>query len=142
MRLIQRLFGPVVLIAILGACSPYHDLKNGSGLLGGGFKDQEVSPGLFGILVKSDVALWTNRDSVHATWSRRAHELCGGDYVELASQELDETLKPVNSEVLRDHVTRRIAFALCASSKLSQQEALDVIDRLGLLPSPPRTAPM
>ena len=84
---------------------------------------------MFGILVKSNAALWTNNDAVHATWSRRAHELCGGDYVELASQELDETLKPINSEVLRDHVTSRLAFALCASSKLSQQEALDVINR-------------
>jgi hypothetical protein len=127
-----------VLIALLVGCSPYHDLKNGSGLLGGGFKDQEVSPGLFGILVKSNAALWTNRDAVHATWSRRAYELCSGDYVELASQELDETLKPINSEVLRDHVTSRIAFALCASSRLSQQEALGVIERLGLLPAPPR----
>ncbi|MCE7949623.1 MAG: hypothetical protein DYH18_00775 [Xanthomonadales bacterium PRO7] len=92
--------------------------------------------------MKSDAALWTNRDAVRATWSRRAHELCGGDYVELASQELDETLKPINSEVLRDHVSSRIAFALCKSSKLSQQEALDVIERLGMLPPPPRAAPM
>lgn len=138
MRLIPRLCGPLVL-ALLGGCSPYHDLKNGSGLLGGGFKDQEVSPGLFGILVKSNAALWTNNEAVHATWSRRAHELCGGDYVELASQEFDETLKPINSEVLHDHVTSRIAFALCASSKLSQHEALDVINRLGLLPAPTRT---
>jgi len=142
MRLILGLYGPVALIALLGGCSPYHDLKNGYGLLGGGFKDQEVSPGLFGILVKSNAALWTNRDAVHVTWSRRAQELCGGEYIELASQELDETLKPINSEVLRDHVTSRIAFALCASSKLSQQEALDVIKGLGLLPAPPRSAPM
>jgi hypothetical protein len=142
MHLIPRICGSIALVAFLCACSPYHDLKNGSGLLGGGFKDQEVSPGLFGILVKSNVALWTNRDAVHDIWSRRAHELCGGDYIELASQELDETLKPINSEVLRDHVTSRIAFALCTSSKLSQQEALDVIERLGLLPAPPRIAPM
>jgi hypothetical protein len=125
----------------LASCSPYHDLKNGSGLLGGGFKDQEVAPGLFGVLVKSNALLWTNRDAVHATWSRRAYELCAGDYVELAAQELDETLKPLNSEVLRDHVTSRIAFAQCASSKLSQQEALDVIERLGMLPASPRMAP-
>jgi hypothetical protein len=123
--------------ALLCACSPYHDLKDGRPLLGGGFKDQEVGHGLFGIMVKSNVSLWRTSDAVHETWMKRADELCGGkSYVELASQDSEDELQPT-SGAIRDVTTTRIGFALCAYSELSQEQALGIIGNLGLLPRKP-----
>jgi hypothetical protein len=127
----------IVVAALLCACSPYHDLKDGRPLLGGGFKDQEVGHGLFGIMVKSNVSLWKTHDAVHETWMKRADELCGGKgYVELASQDSEDELQPT-SGAIRDVITTRIGFALCSYSELSQEQALSIIADLGLLPRKP-----
>src|SRR5436305_1631674 len=96
----MRLSLAAIAACLLCACSPYHDLKDGHTILGGGFKDQEVAPGLFGIMVKSNASLWTTHDAVHETWIKRANELCGPDaYVELAAQDLEQPLPAVSGPV-------------------------------------------
>jgi hypothetical protein len=136
---VKSLLRGAVLACVLCACSPYHDLKDGRSILGGGFKDQEVAPGLFGIMVKSNASLWTTHDAVHETWSKRAAELCAPDgYTELAAQDLENELPSTTGGALHDVVTTRIAFALCTRSALTAAQATEVISGLGFLPKSER----
>lgn len=63
---------------VLGGCSSTHNLKtDGNNLLGGGFYEEELRPGLFKLTARSNQSLWPNLKAARETWTLRAEQLCG-----------------------------------------------------------------
>lgn len=107
-------------------CASQHDLARGPGAWGGGVYLEELRPGLHYIVVKSNVAPWTNREAVAAQWQREASKLCGGGYGVLRVREqVEEHLAPLPLVVmsLPYLVTVRTGYALCASADLTTESA-------------------
>ncbi|MEO9944853.1 hypothetical protein [Paraglaciecola sp.] len=74
MKLIRCLF----CFLILTSCtSSYHNnQEQGENPFGGGFSDFKVDDGLFSIISKTNYAPWTDFPAAHATFTKRAMELC------------------------------------------------------------------
>ncbi|OGP04204.1 MAG: hypothetical protein A2Z93_15750 [Curvibacter sp. GWA2_64_110] len=63
---------------VLGGCASTHNLKtDGNNLLGGGFHEEELRPGLFKLTARSNQSIWPNFSAAHTTWTQRADQLCG-----------------------------------------------------------------
>lgn len=72
-----------LVVAGLAGCASTHDLSKGSNMLGGGYKQEEMGPGLFYIYARSNHAPWTNLEAARTTWRTGAERAC-------ASAEYDE----------------------------------------------------
>lgn len=115
----------------LSACTSTHDLGEGPSALGGGVYREALQGGLYYIVVKSNVAPWTNRDSIAQQWHREADRLCGdGGHRDLRVEDLvdDEGSRQAWFVSVPYLITVRRGYALCASSTLSAEEALRLID--------------
>lgn len=122
------LFGSALALA---ACTSTHDLGEGPSALGGGVYREALRPGLYYIVVKSNVAPWTNRDATAQQWQREANLLCGdGRHQDLRVEDLvdDEGSRQAWFVSVPYLITVRRGYALCASSTLSAAEALRLID--------------
>lgn len=118
---------------VLGACTSTHELASGPSVLGGGVFHEEVSPGLHYIVVRSNVAPWRNQDAVDQQWRREANHLCGGAHEDLHMESrVDEEMPPMQAFFIRLPylVTSTKGYALCATSGLSHESALRVIEAL------------
>lgn len=119
-----------VALAVVG-CASTHDLAQGPNVWGGGVYREQVRPGLHHIVVKSNVAPWTNRDTVAAQWQAEAHRLCGGGHRALRVEDLvEEEHAPmfVLGFSLPYLITVRRGYALCDSSGLAVEDAERIID--------------
>lgn len=115
----------------LAACTSTHDLGEGPSALGGGVYREALQPGLHYIVVKSNVAPWTNRDAIAQQWQREADHLCGaGRHQDLRVEDLvdDEGARQAWFVSVPYLITVRRGYALCASSALSAGEALRLIE--------------
>lgn len=115
----------------LAACTSTHDLGEGPSALGGGVYREALQPGLHYLVVKSNVAPWTYRDAIAQQWRREADRLCGdGRHQDLRVEDLvdDEGARPAWFVSVPQLITVRRGYALCASSALSVEEALRLID--------------
>lgn len=112
-----------ILLTSLAACASKHDLTQGSNMLGGGYKQDELGPGLFYLYARSNHAPWTNYEAARATWRNGAEKACGSaDYDELSIRESERDTGLQNSGGVRYLVTERTGFAKCDSTTLSSQE--------------------
>jgi hypothetical protein len=117
-------------LAVAG-CASTHDLAQGPNVWGGGVYREQVQPGLHYIVVKSNVAPWTNRDAVAAQWQQEAVRLCGGGHRALRVQDLvEEEREPMSLAVLSLPylITVRKGYALCETAQLSIDSAERILD--------------
>jgi hypothetical protein len=115
----------------LAACTSTHDLGEGPSALGGGVYRETVQPGLHYIVVKSNVAPWTNQDAIAQQWQREADRFCGaGRHQDLRVEDLvdDEGARHAWFVSVPYLITVRRGYALCASASLSTEQALRLID--------------
>lgn len=115
----------------LAACTSTHDLGEGPSALGGGVYRETLQEGLYYLVVKSNVAPWANRDAIAQQWRREADGLCGdGRHQDLRIEDLvdEEGARQALFISLPYLITVRRGYALCASSTLSVEKALRLID--------------
>lgn len=112
---------------VLVGCASTHDLAVGPSAWGGGVYREELQPGLYYIVVKSNVAPWTNHATVSAQWQAEADRLCGSaGYHALRTEVLvEEAMEPMQLlfVTLPYLVTVRLGYALCASAGMSIESA-------------------
>lgn len=114
----------------LAGCASSHDLDTGSNLLGGGYKQDEMGPGLFSIYARSNHAPWVNVEAARVTWRTGAERACGSaEYDELAIEEREKDTGLQNSSGVRYLVTERTGYAKCDSSTLSSSEVEKIINK-------------
>lgn len=98
-------------------------------MLGGGYRQQEVGPGVFSIYARSNHTPWANYDAARATWRNGAEKACGSaDYDELSIKESERDTGLQNSAGLRYLVTERTGFAKCDSSTLTEAQIKQLIN--------------
>lgn len=114
----------------LAGCASTHDLTKGTNMLGGGYKQEEIGPGLFYIYARSNHAPWANIEAARATWRTGAERACASaDYDELKIEESEKDTGLQNSSGVRYLVTERTGYAKCDSSTLSKEEIEKLIAR-------------
>lgn len=121
----------VGIVLVVAGCASTHDLSQGPNVWGGGVYREQVQPGLHRIVVKSNVAPWTNRDTVAAQWQEEAGRLCGGGHRAVRVEDLvEEEHAPMFllGLSLPYLVTVRRGYALCDSAGLSVEAAERTID--------------
>lgn len=119
-----------ILVACLAACASKHDLSQGSNMLGGGFKQDELGPGLFHLYARSNHAPWANYDAARTTWRNAAEKACGSsEYDELSIRESERDTGLQNSSGVRYLVTERTGFAKCDSTSMSNEEVNKAVAR-------------
>ncbi|EDM82718.1 MAG: hypothetical protein CMN90_09655 [Sutterellaceae bacterium] len=119
-----------LVVAGLAGCASTHDLSKGSNMLGGGYKQEEMGPGLFYIYARSNHAPWTNLEAARTTWRTGAERACASaEYDELAIAENEKDTGLQNSSGVRYLVTERTGYAKCDSSTLSSAEINQIIGK-------------
>lgn len=119
-----------ILLSSLAACASKHDLSQGSNMLGGGFKQEELGPGVFYLYARSNHAPWANYEAARITWRNGAEKACGSaEYDELSVRESERDTGLQNSSGVRYLVTERTGFAKCDSTTLSNEEVNKAIAR-------------
>jgi len=124
----MRAIGLIVAAALLCGCASSHNTATGeANLLGGGYYVSRVHDGVFQISVKTNWAPWSNSMAAQSSWRDRARALCGSDrFRELEVREGSyDQVQSVG--LLRQIVTTRDGYAVCESSKLSDEDALALI---------------
>lgn len=120
----------MVVIAALAGCASTHDLNTGTNMLGGGYKQEEMGPGLFYIYARSNHAPWTNLEAARSTWRTGAERAClSAEYDELNIRENEKDTGLQNSSGVRYLVTERTGYAKCDSSTLSSAEINQIIGK-------------
>lgn len=119
-----------LVVAGLAGCASTHDLSKGTNMLGGGYKQEEMGPGLFYIYARSNHAPWTNIEAARITWRNGAERAClSAAYDELNIQEGEKDTGLQNSSGVRYLVTERTGYAKCDSSTLSDAEINQIIGK-------------
>lgn len=119
-----------LVVAGLAGCASTHDLSKGTNMLGGGYKQEEMGPGLFYIYARSNHAPWTNIEAARITWRNGAERAClSAAYDELNIQESEKDTGLQNSSGVRYLVTERTGYAKCDSSTLSDAEINQIIGK-------------
>lgn len=117
-----------LVVAGLAGCASTHDLSTGSNMLGGGYQQEEMGPGLYYIYARSNHAPWTNIEAARITWRNGAERAClSAAYDELSIQEGEKDTGLQNSSGVRYLVTERTGYAKCDSSTLSDAEINQII---------------
>jgi hypothetical protein len=113
---------------VLGGCASSHNTATGeANLLGGGYYVSRVHDGVFQISVKTNLAPWSNSIAAQSSWRDRAIALCGTDrFRELEIKEGSYDQGP-SIGLLRQVITTRDGYAVCESSKLSDEDAQALI---------------
>lgn len=120
----------IVVLAGLAGCASTHDLSTGTNMLGGGYKQEEMGPGLFYIYARSNHAPWTNVEAARSTWRTGAERAClSAEYDELNIRENEKDTGLQNSAGVRYLVTERTGYAKCDSSTLSNSEINKIINK-------------
>ncbi|MCE2746827.1 MAG: hypothetical protein LW710_13105 [Burkholderiales bacterium] len=128
-KLVFALAGLASVVSLAG-CASTHDLTKGNNMMGGGYKQEELGPGLFYIYARSNHAPWANMEAARATWRTGAERACGSaEYDELFIKETERDTGLQNSSGVRYLVTERTAYAKCDSSSLSKEEIKKLIER-------------
>jgi hypothetical protein len=107
----------------LAGCASDHDLKrNGYNVMGGGFIDDEVRPGLYLIKGYSNFAVLPSleRDGAAKTFFRRADALCGAGAYTVVNYNLGTYSASV-------HVTFMAGHVLCTNSGITVEEARKIL---------------
>lgn len=126
---LHKVFYMTVLVGLAG-CASTHDLSTGNNMLGGGYKQEEMGPGLFYIYARSNHAPWTNLEAARNTWRTGAERACfSADYDELNVRENEKDTGLQNSAGVRYLVTERTGYVKCDSSTLSNSEITDIINK-------------
>lgn len=123
---------PIAVGLVVAGCASTHDLAQGPNVWGGGVYRERVRDGLHYIVVKSNVAPWTNRDTVSSQWQEEAAKLCSGGHRALRvadSIEEEHAPMPLLGLPLPYLVTVRTGYALCDKASLSVEDAEQIIDR-------------
>jgi hypothetical protein len=113
----------LVIACSLMGCASNHDLKrNGYNVMGGGFIDDEVRPGLYLIKGYSNFAVLPSleRDGAARTFFRRADALCGAGAYTVVNYNLGTYSASV-------HVTFMAGHVLCANSGITVEEARKIL---------------
>lgn len=128
----------IILAALftLGACESTHDLKrDGANVLGGGFIDEEIGPGLYLIKAFSNTSFFVTPESAAKTFEYRAKQLCSGGYEEIrVLTDAYNSMTPVpkisipsrpglNVEGLNQVITSKIGHVRCSDAPISYDEA-------------------
>lgn len=120
----------VMVVASLVGCASTHDLSKGTNMLGGGYKQEEMGPGLFYIYARSNHAPWANIEAARITWRNGAERAClSSAYDELSIREGEKDTGLQNSGGVRYLVTERTGYAKCDSSTLSGAEINKLIGK-------------
>lgn len=121
--------------AALAGCASTHDLNTGTNMMGGGYKLQEMGPGLFYIYARSNHAPWTNTEAARNTWRNGAERAClSAEYDELNIRENEKDTGLQNSAGVRYLVTERTGYAKCDTSTLSSKETNAIISKESAIP--------
>jgi hypothetical protein len=121
----------VALVLVVAGCASTHDLSRGPSAWGGGVYRETLQPGLHWIVVRSNVAPWTNQHTVGVQWQAEAARLCGGGHRALRLEDrIAQEHAPLSLVVvsLPYLITVRKGYALCDSSGLSVEQAERIID--------------
>jgi hypothetical protein len=122
----------VLVVLTVAGCASTHDLSRGPNVWGGGIYREELVPGLHYIVVKSNVAPWTNQDVVGSQWQAEAMRLCGGGYHALRVEDMvDEEHAPmfILGVSVPYLVTVRKGYVLCSSAGISTEDAERMLDK-------------
>lgn len=123
-------FALILLAAGLSACASSHDLSKGENMLGGGYKQEEMGPGLFYIYARSNHAPWVNIEAARTTWRNGAERAClSAEYDELNIQENEKDTGLRNGAGVAYLVSERTGYAKCDSSTLSNAEVNKIISK-------------
>jgi len=104
-------------------CASDHDLKrNGYNVMGGGFIDEEVRPGLYLIKGYSNLAMFPSLepDGAAKTFFKRADALCGAGAYTVVNHNLNTYSASVRATFMAGHV-------LCANSGITVEEARKIL---------------
>jgi len=127
---VHKYFYLIILLSGLSACASNHDLKQGSNMLGGGYRQEELGAGLFYLYARSNHAPWANYEAARTTWRNGAEKACGSaDYDELSVRETERDTGLQNSSGVRYLVTERTGYAKCDSTTLSVEEVTKAVTR-------------
>jgi len=113
----------LVIACSLMGCASDHDLKrNGYNVMGGGFIDDEVRPGLYLIKGYSNFAVLPSleRDGAARTFFRRADALCGAGAYTVVNYNLGTYSASVHVSFMAGHV-------LCANSGITIEDARKIL---------------
>ena len=130
-----RCIGLVLAALMLSACASTHNLREGPSLLGGGFIEEQLRPGLYRLRARSDGSMWPTFEAARSTWSQRADLLCGKDsYLSFDTDTNPGQRQPVPVFLPGQPVISVSTFnatitgyVLCASSTWSVDQARDFI---------------
>jgi len=126
-------------ITLLAGCASNNNFRTGSNhLLGGGFLDQEIKPGLYKLSAKANESLWPSFEAARETWKRRADQLCGKDsYQEIITTQNeglrrhDIVYEPtILNPVIPTFNTLISGYVLCSSSVMSRDDAIKFLEEL------------
>lgn len=124
----------------IAACSSTHNLKEGRSLLGGGFTEEELRPGLYAMTAVGNLTLWPSFAAAKGTWRHRADELCGTDQYQeiLTSQDngyqgtaMTQATPGRFVPVAKFNTSLR-GYILCNTSGLSKDQALEFLESIRL----------
>lgn len=123
-------FAFILMAAGLSACASNHDLSKGNNMLGGGYKQEEMGPGLFYIYARSNHAPWVSVEAARTTWRNGAERAClSAEYDEINIQENERDTGLQNSSGVRYLVSERTGYAKCDSSTLSNAQIESLISK-------------
>lgn len=123
-------FATLMLLGSLTACASNHDLSTGGNLLGGGYRQDELGPGLFYVYARSNHAPNPGMEAARATWRNGAEKACrSAEYDELNIRESERDTGLQNNSGVRYLVTERTGYVKCDSTPLSSSEISRLINK-------------
>jgi tetratricopeptide (TPR) repeat protein len=126
------------LVLVMGGCASSHNYRlDGANPLGGGFSDRELKPGFYELLARSNAAPWASFDAARATWTKRAHQLCGDQgFLEIVQSE-DSGRSGTMPSYVRGQVfdlprynTSIAGYVLCKSAGITLDEAHQYLNEI------------
>ena len=115
---------------VLWGCSSYQNLNEmGDSYLGGGFEDNNIGPGLFEVVAKSNFSLYENFPAAQKTFDRRASELCSGSGYSRFRLKKDTYEHYASLGAAQYLISEISGYVLCSTTSLSTEEAQALITK-------------
>ncbi|WP_444922946.1 SEL1-like repeat protein [Microbulbifer sp. DLAB2-AF] len=122
---------PAIALFLLSSCSTYRSAnETGYSVVSGGYTDKKLEDGIFLVNAESGVSPISQKSGVTRTWTKRANELCLGEYKvsDFEVKTIDQGGTYMSQGLIGYYVTIASGYAICSSYKGTYDEALAVIN--------------
>ena len=127
MRLIISLIASLGVVVLAG-CASTHNLREGSGMFGGGVMHEEIKPGLFRVRSATNWAPWPNEGSASSAWIEESSKACRGKtWKELYTKVSTHDSGLPSMGILKYLVSEKNGYVLCSDAVITEEEAIKLI---------------